>query len=98
MLLIFASLVYHLTVLAESVSTVDQESLPDTSTSRFTWKIESISKHNGGKLLSDVFVVGGYSWSVNITSYCLNPLVLQLTSFFYYLFAGECWFSLQETM
>ncbi|KAM0883676.1 hypothetical protein ACQ4PT_031462 [Festuca glaucescens] len=48
----------------ESVSTVDQESLPDTSTSRFTWKIESISKHNSGKLHSDVFVVGGYSWRV----------------------------------
>ncbi|CAM0883473.1 unnamed protein product [Alopecurus aequalis] len=48
----------------ESVAAVDQESLPDTSTSRFTWKIESISKHNGGKLHSDVFVVGGYSWRV----------------------------------
>lgn len=44
---------------------VDNESLPDASTSRFTWKIESISKHSGRKTHSDIFVVGGYSWSVN---------------------------------
>ncbi|KQK09967.1 ubiquitin carboxyl-terminal hydrolase 13 isoform X2 [Brachypodium distachyon] len=47
----------------ESVSAVDNESIPDASTSRFTWKIENISKLNGKKT-SDVFVVGGHSWRV----------------------------------
>ncbi|XP_037414267.1 ubiquitin carboxyl-terminal hydrolase 13-like isoform X2 [Triticum dicoccoides] len=50
----------------ESMPAVDNESLPDASTSRFTWKIESISKHSGRKTHSDIFMVGGYSWRVLI--------------------------------
>uniref|UniRef100_A0A0D3EUJ2 ubiquitinyl hydrolase 1 n=1 Tax=Oryza barthii TaxID=65489 RepID=A0A0D3EUJ2_9ORYZ len=46
----------------DSGSTVENEQVPETSTSRFTWTIEDFSNHR--KLYSDVFVVGGHKWRV----------------------------------
>ncbi len=47
---------------AESTLTVNNQIAPDTSTLRFTWSIEDLSKCNVKKLLSDDFSVGGYMW------------------------------------
>jgi ubiquitin carboxyl-terminal hydrolase 7 len=48
----------------ESASTVENQLMPDPSTSRFTWSIENFSKRNVRKHYSDDFVVGGYKWRV----------------------------------
>uniref|UniRef100_A0A0D9V695 ubiquitinyl hydrolase 1 n=1 Tax=Leersia perrieri TaxID=77586 RepID=A0A0D9V695_9ORYZ len=48
----------------DSASTVENEQVPETSTSRFTWTIENFSKLNQKKLYSEVFAVGGYKWQV----------------------------------
>ncbi|CAD6229664.1 unnamed protein product [Miscanthus lutarioriparius] len=48
----------------ESASAVENQLVPDTSTSRFTWCIENFSKRNVRKHYSDDFIVGGYKWRV----------------------------------
>ncbi|XP_062207011.1 ubiquitin C-terminal hydrolase 13-like isoform X3 [Phragmites australis] len=48
----------------ESASTIENQLMPDTSTSRFTWSIEFFSKRNVRKHYSDDFLVGGYKWRV----------------------------------
>ncbi|KAG2601030.1 ubiquitin C-terminal hydrolase 12-like isoform X1 [Panicum virgatum] len=48
----------------ESASTVENQLMPDPSTSRFTWSIENFFKRNVRKHYSDDFVVGGYKWRV----------------------------------
>lgn len=48
--------------LAESAPAAENQLVPDTSTSRFTWCIENFSKHNVRKHYSDDFIVGGYKW------------------------------------
>ncbi|KAF0919160.1 hypothetical protein E2562_028458 [Oryza meyeriana var. granulata] len=48
----------------DSASTIENEQVPETSTSRFTWTIENFFESNKKKLYSDVFVVGGYKWRV----------------------------------
>ena len=48
--------------IAESASAVENQLVPDTSTSRFTWCIENFSKRNVRKHYSDDFIVGGYKW------------------------------------
>ncbi|ONM37528.1 Ubiquitin carboxyl-terminal hydrolase 13 [Zea mays] len=48
----------------EFASAVENQIIPDTSTSRFTWYIENFSKRNVRKHYSDDFTVGGYKWRV----------------------------------
>ncbi|KAL6845478.1 hypothetical protein ACP4OV_024973 [Aristida adscensionis] len=48
----------------DSASTVENQSVPETSTFRFTWPIENFFKRNIRKYYSDEFVVGGYKWRV----------------------------------
>ncbi|KAJ1285596.1 hypothetical protein BS78_03G290900 [Paspalum vaginatum] len=48
----------------ESASAIENQPVPDTSTSRFTWSIENFFKRNIRKHYSDDFTVGGYKWRV----------------------------------
>ncbi|KAL5221469.1 hypothetical protein ABZP36_026182 [Zizania latifolia] len=48
----------------DSASAVENEQIPEISTSRFTWTIENFSKLRNRKLYSDAFVVGGNKWRV----------------------------------
>jgi len=62
---LFTSLItYFFGCPAESASTVENQLMPDPSTSRFTWSIENFFKRNVRKHYSDDFVVGGYKWRV----------------------------------
>nr|CAB3478443.1 unnamed protein product [Digitaria exilis] len=51
-------------VVEESSSAVENQLVPDPSTSRFTWSIENFFKRNVRKYYSDDFMVGGYKWRV----------------------------------
>lgn len=53
---------YFFGCIAEFASAVENQIIPDTSTSRFTWYIENFSKRNVRKHYSDDFIVGGYKW------------------------------------
>ncbi|PWZ30545.1 Ubiquitin carboxyl-terminal hydrolase 13 [Zea mays] len=55
---------YFFGCIAEFASAVENQIIPDTSTSRFTWYIENFSKRNVRKHYSDDFTVGGYKWRV----------------------------------
>ncbi|XP_024017486.1 ubiquitin carboxyl-terminal hydrolase 12 isoform X1 [Morus notabilis] len=50
----------------EKSSTVEFQSLGDTSSWRFTWTIDNFSKLNVKKLYSDIFSAGGYKWRILI--------------------------------
>lgn len=89
--------------IAESASAVENQLVPDTSTSRFTWCIENFSKRNVRKHYSDDFIVGGYKWWVKtkdmlIASICVLDIYRAWFSAFCCLLAGECSSSPEEIM
>lgn len=51
---------------SETTSTAENHQVEEPSSSRFTWTIENFSRLNTKKLYSDIFVVGGYQWYVDI--------------------------------
>ncbi|KAJ7528132.1 hypothetical protein O6H91_16G085500 [Diphasiastrum complanatum] len=48
----------------ESVPTVENQTVDDPQSGKFTWPIENFSKVNLRKYYSETFVVGGYSWRI----------------------------------
>ena len=50
----------------ETASAVENPPVDEPQTSRFTWKIENFSRLNTKKHYSEVFVVGGYKWLVDL--------------------------------
>lgn len=47
---------------ADSASAVENQTVEDPQTSRFTWTIENFSRLNTKKHYSEIFVVGGFKW------------------------------------
>jgi ubiquitin carboxyl-terminal hydrolase 7 len=56
---------------AETATAVDAQSVDDPPSARFTWTIDNFSRFNTKKLYSDVFVVGGYKWYVDLFFFCI---------------------------
>uniref|UniRef100_A0A7N0UUN3 ubiquitinyl hydrolase 1 n=1 Tax=Kalanchoe fedtschenkoi TaxID=63787 RepID=A0A7N0UUN3_KALFE len=50
----------------EPQTAVENQSVEDPQTSRFTWTIDNFSRLNTKKHYSDIFTVGGYKWRVLI--------------------------------
>lgn len=51
----------------EPTSTVENQQVEDPPSMKFTWTIENFSRLNTKKHYSEVFVVGGYKWYVNVS-------------------------------
>ncbi|KAJ7569840.1 hypothetical protein O6H91_01G097400 [Diphasiastrum complanatum] len=48
----------------ESVPTVENQTVDDPQSGKFTWPIEDFTKINIRKYYSETFIVGGYSWRI----------------------------------
>lgn len=57
---------YFLVAQAETANTVDAQAVDDPPSARFTWTIENFSRLNTKKLYSDIFLVGGYKWYLDL--------------------------------
>lgn len=51
----------------EPASTVENQQVEDPPSMKFTWTIENFSRLNNKKHYSEVFVVGGYKWYLNVS-------------------------------
>jgi len=65
-------LAFFLVAQSETATTGENQQVEDPPTSRFTWTIENFSRLNTKKHYSEVFVVGGFKWSVDLFSVYSN--------------------------
>lgn len=64
----------------DPATTVENQQVEDPPSLKFTWTIENFSRLNTKKHYSEVFVVGGYKWYLNV-SFLLNPIYAFATCF-----------------
>ena len=48
-----------------AADTVENQPVEDPPSSRFTWRIDNLSRLNTKKLYSEVFDVGGFKWYIS---------------------------------
>lgn len=51
----------------ENANTAENQAVDEPQASRFMWKIDNFTRLNMKKLYSEVFVVGGYKWYVQMS-------------------------------
>ena len=59
-------LAFFLVAQSETATTGENQQVEDPPTSRFTWTIENFSRLNTKKHYSEVFIVGGFKWYVDL--------------------------------